>query len=150
MSQLERGGIDIHEDTTLVLGVDLNAMTHTAKKKRKKTWKPLTWNVYYEDFNARRIVIHNVFNHAGFYDDCRRAAKKYKDDKEQFAEAVRHSLMYYYWSKCEWEVILTSWPPHSDFHDEKIDVYDQVRLNWDRFIDYLWTNRGALNGHYAS
>jgi hypothetical protein len=31
-----------------------------------------------------------------------------------------------------------------NFRDEKIDVYDQVRLNWDVFIDWLWENRKEL------
>ena len=107
--------------------------------------KPLVWNVYTENFNERRIEIDNIFDHSGFYDDCVKAAKKYKE-KDTFAEEVRRSLMYYFWSKCEWEIVLTAWPPRDDFNDEKIDVYDQVRLNWDAFIDYLWDNRGALYG----
>ena len=49
--------------------------------------------------------------------------------------------MYYYWSKCEWEIILSAWPSRKDFNEEKIDVFDQINLNWDRFADYVWENR---------
>ena len=104
----------------------------------------LEWNVYVGNFNAKKIETHNVFRHARFVEDCRAAAKKFKDDKAAFAEEVRHSLMYYYWSKCEWEVIISHWPPAKGFDDSKVDVYSQVMLNWDRFIDYLWENRKEL------
>lgn len=104
----------------------------------------LEWNVYISEFNGRRIEKHNIFDHNGVMDDLRKAARKYREDKEAFAEEVRRSLMYYYWSKCEWEIILQHWPPRQDFRDEKIDVYDQVMLNWDHFIDYLWENRKEL------
>ena len=49
--------------------------------------------------------------------------------------------MYYFWSKCEWEIILSDWPPSDTFCKEKIDVFDQVMLNWDIFVDYIWNNR---------
>ena len=104
----------------------------------------LEWNVYVGNFNAKKIETHNVFHHTRFVEDCRAAAKKYKGDKAAFAEEVRHSLMYYYWSKCEWEVIISHWPPVQRFQSTKVDVYDQVMLNWDRFIDYLWENRKEL------
>ena len=104
----------------------------------------LEWNVYVGDFNAKKIETHNVFHHTRFVEDCRKAAKKFKDDKAAFAEEVRHSLMYYYWSKCEWEVIISHWPPVQRFQSTKVDVYSQVMLNWDRFVDYLWENRKEL------
>ena len=104
----------------------------------------LEWNVYVGNFNAKKIETHNVFRNTRFVEDCRAAAKKFKDDKAAFAEEVRHSLMYYYWSKCEWEVIISHWPPVQRFQSTKVDVYSQVMMNWDRFIDYLWENRKEL------
>ena len=103
----------------------------------------LTWNVYVGDFNNSRIVTDNVFDNSGVMEDLRKAVKKFPE-KEDFAEAVRKSLMYHYWSKCEWEIILSNWPPSERMREEKIDVYDQVRLNWPVFIDYLWENRKEL------
>lgn len=46
--------------------------------------------------------------------------------------------MYYFWSKCEWEIILSDFPPSDRFKKKKVDVYEQVMLNWDKFINYLW------------
>lgn len=111
----------------------------------------MEWNVYVGNFNSRKIEVHNVFNHLRFVRDLTKELKKIeKSDaseekkKDDFAEAMRKELMYYYWSKCEWEVIVSHWPQGKDDRDEKIDVYDQVRLNWDKFVDYVWANRKDL------
>lgn len=105
----------------------------------------LEWNVYVEDINGKRMCTHNIFDHYRFRSDCKKAAKKYGKDREQFEETVRRDLMYYYWSKCEWEIVLSPWVGNREsFREEKIDVYDQVKLNWDIFIDWLWNNRKEL------
>lgn len=104
----------------------------------------LEWYVYVGDFNSRRIEPKNIFEHWGFYKECQRSLKKHGESKEDFLEDVRGWLMYYFWSKCEWEIILNHWPPHDDKEAIKIDVYDQVKLNWDRFTEYLWENKTEL------
>ena len=104
----------------------------------------LTWNVYVGEFNERRIKVFNIFNHYYFYEDCLKNKRKNGKDKEKFLDELRRDLMYYYWSKCEWEIILQHWPPREDFHDEKIDVYKQVMINWDIFADYVWNNLKEL------
>lgn len=96
------------------------------------------WNVFIENFNRRRIEIFNIFKHISFKEDCDAAWKSYKNNFEEFAKDVKRSLMYYYWSKCEWEIVLSDFPPSALFNKEKVDVYKQVTINWDRFIDYLW------------
>lgn len=99
----------------------------------------MVWNVYVEDMNGKKIVKHNVFDHSRFMDDIKKAYKDYKDDYEKFCEAVKSNLMYYYWAKCEWEVIISDWPPSVREPVEiKVDVYDQVMMNWDKFIKYTW------------
>ena len=104
----------------------------------------LTWNVFIEDFSGKRIVMYNVFRHSGFLNGCRQALEQCGDDRPAFEEAVRRELMYYYWSKCEWEIILSAWPPRKHFNEEKIDVSDQVMMNWPQFTEYLWINRKEL------
>ena len=99
---------------------------------------PLEWNVFIGDFNSRRIRTHNVFDHGGVMTDLKKAARKYAKDKALFETEVRSSIMHWYWSKCEWEIVLQHWPPSENFRDEKIDVYDQLKLNWDKFVDYCW------------
>ena len=132
----------------------------------------LEWNVFVSDFNTDKIEVHNVFDHYRFMEDLIKINKKCKDNFNVFANEVKRSLMYYYWSKCEWEVVVTSFPPYINEKEllrlneerkeriekygrfirtdvdlitgKKIDVYDQVMLNWDNFITYLWNNRRLI------
>ena len=126
--------------------------------------KNLVWNVFHENFNARKIEIYNVFNHSSFYNNVIKLSRKNKDE---FAEQLKREAMYYFWSKCEMEVVITSWPPHIDAEEykrltqeynehiekrgneprilnvrptvgEKIDIYEQLMLNWDMFVEYTW------------
>lgn len=104
----------------------------------------LEWNVFLEDFNARKIVKYNVFRHTSFVRDCAKALAECGKNREAFEERLNRELHYYFWSKCEYEIILSDWPPRDDFEAEKVDVYDQIHLNWPIFTEYVWTNRGEL------
>jgi hypothetical protein len=105
----------------------------------------LTWNVYIGDSNAKTIKIHNVFNHGYFLECLKKAARKYKDtERDLFCEQMRKDLLYYYWSKCEWEVVIDHWPHWDKFNSEKVDVYSQVRMNWEPFCEYVWAHRAVL------
>lgn len=95
------------------------------------------WNVYYYDFTANEMKPYNVLS--GF-EKFVRDAQKYTIDKNEFAAKLKSEMMYHFWSKCEWEIVLTPWIGRKDGRGEKkIDVYDQLRLNWDHFVDYCWT-----------
>ena len=149
-----------------------------ATEAEKKAFKPykedkskLVWNVFNER-NGEVFPI-NIFEYNyKFLEDLLTAKKKYKDNFEEFANSIRDSLQYYYWSKCEYETIITSWPPYIENEEldrlnkekaerikesgkfyrtsvqlnvgHKIDIYTQVMMNWDRFIDYLWTNKHLI------
>ena len=112
----------------------------------------LEWNVFISNFNSGKIETHNIFNHYGIKEDFQKIVKKYiktlKDDgtfdKKAFADEIRRPLMYYYWSKCEWEIIIDHWPHCDRFREEKVDVYDQISLNWNVFVDYVWDHREEL------
>ena len=103
----------------------------------------LEWNAYYHNWNAKTIEPFNVFDHGGFLTDCKKNAKKNIHDYDAFCEQLKRSAMYYYWSKCEWETVIT---PLIDNGAEavKIDVYDQLKLNWDAFCKYTWEHGPEL------
>lgn len=159
--------------------------------------KKLVWNVYIEDFNARKIKTFNILNFSKLLDKLEKLRKEYKkglklissgqdyvfkdwrkdvefnkttllktsfDVKfrdEVLAEQLKRELMCHFWSRSEWEIILTSWPPYMTTEQikkikesvevqkyresvelevaEKIDVYDQILNNWEPFILYVWT-----------
>lgn len=132
----------------------------------------LVWNVYIDDFNSQEIQVHNVFDHYSFMQDLVEIKKKHEDSFLLFEKEVKSSLMYFYCSKCEWEVVITSWPPYINekeflrinlerterimrngtFIREsvnlvtgiKVDVYSQIMMNWTNFINYLWENRKLI------
>ena len=88
-------------------------------------------------------------------------------NRDEFAELLRCQVLYYYWAKTEWECIITDTNPQigrnelcrllSECYEQlpkgmptprhfcvnladsyKLDVYSQVMLNWEEFVDYVW------------
>lgn len=107
--------------------------------------KELKWNVYVHTWN-KGIESHNIFEHNGFYDKLYKLKKKYLKrssfDFETFMKEVKSWMMYYYWSKFEWEISIDE-PFLSEIKKScriKIDVYEQIRNNWDAFSEYLYNN----------
>ncbi len=112
--------------------------TDTVTKERDGTMRDMEWYVYVERWSSKQIEKYNIFYHDGFMNDVKKAYKLHKDNFEAFCDMVKRSLMYYFWSKCEWEVIISGWPQSDTFHDKKVDVYDQVMMNCDVFMKYVW------------
>lgn len=101
----------------------------------------MEWNVFYHDVNSGMIKPFNIFRHSGFAKDLQ-SAVKYSTDKERFSEALSQILKYYFWSKCEYEILMCPWPYHPERDNPvKIDVFRQIELNWSAFVDYVWINR---------
>lgn len=105
----------------------------------KKT-ENLVWNVYYHDENGQKISTFNVFQHGGFMGDVRKHLKKITE-KDLFAKELERSLFYYFASKCEWEILIYPWGGGRNTKEIKIDVYNQVKNNWDVFVDYVWDSK---------
>ena len=103
----------------------------------------LVWNVFREDVNHNKIYEFNVFNHHHFTEDCKKAFKSFRGNKDKVEEEIKRCLMYNYWCKCEHEIVITGFPP-SEKTSRKVDIYSQVVMNWDRFFDYLWENQNEL------
>lgn len=119
----------------------------------------LSWNVLFEDFNKREIVTYDIFKD-GYFEKIARDIKSRGFDKEYFAEEFRIKLMQQFWSRSEYEVVVTSWPPYVSKEEierlnnedvkyrtnvnlvvgRKIDIYEQLQMNWKQFIDYVWSN----------
>lgn len=160
--------------------------------KTRQSWTDITYRKgrYEAEFNPykedKTKLVWNVFNECNgeicplnifeynykFLEDLLIAKRKYKNKFEEFAEHVRKSLQYYYWSKSEYETVITTWPPYIESEElnrlnkekhereirnrpfyrdavnlttrHKIDIYTQIMMNWDRFIDYIWNNKHLL------
>ena len=98
------------------------------------------WNVFVEDFNGKEIKIFNVFHSHRFIDGCKKAVKQYKKDKDivKFEDEIRSWAIYSFAYKCEYEVLITGWIKQDA--QKKIDVYEQLKLNWDSFFKYIVDN----------
>lgn len=97
----------------------------------------------YVDSNSRSIETFNIFEHGSFREYVKKAARKVQS-KEEFAMQLRREVMYYFWSKCEWEVLISPWVGGNDDEEIKVDVAWQIMNNWDVFVDYTWNNRKKL------
>lgn len=126
----------------------------------------MVWNVYCEDFNCNTIIKYNIFDHSSFAKDVEKLLKE-DISKDEFAKNMRRSLFYYFGSKTEYETVITSWPVHIDKTEldklnteyeeynnkwshypykinvapevgKKVSVYDQVMMNWEPFVEYVW------------
>ena len=56
--------------------------------------------------------------------------------KEALDEILESDARYYFWSKCEYEMIIHGWPKQNN--NQKVDVYKQLMLNWSIFLDFFW------------
>lgn len=115
------------------------------RKLKYTSNKNLTWNVYVYNFNKRCIETRNILGKDSVIisNVLEKAKSEYKEnvpDYDKFKEEVRNIVMYYYWAKCEWEVIISAWPPNENAKEEKVDVYSQVMLNFDVFYNYIYNN----------
>ena len=101
----------------------------------------MEWNVYYHDPNKQEIRPLNIFNHSRFNNDVQEHLKKCKD-KGEFAEKLQTELMYNFWCKSEYEILICPWCFRKREDEEiKVDIYSQVMLNWERFLDYVWNSK---------
>ena len=126
----------------------------------------MKWNVILQNPPSNNLGIYNVFDYYSFRNDVKELfIKQY--DKEKFIDELDLIAHYHFSEKVEWETIFTTWPPYIDKeeierivtdyhikrkpgaplpdrldvrpdHMRKIDVYDQLKVNWHRFSDYVW------------
>lgn len=99
----------------------------------------IEWYVYYHDFNHDKLIKWNIFNNWVFKEAVEKLIKDKNITKKEFSEQIKGQLMYRFWSKCEYEIVISSLHFSSKHGvEEKIDIYDQVMLNFDKFVNYLW------------
>lgn len=100
----------------------------------------MEWYVYRHDTNKGKIIKYNVVN-TGVIDHLIKMLNQIKEEKghwnyDDFKEAAKQIYRYYYWSKSEHEIVIKEWVGKET--EEKIDVFDQLMLNWDIFVDHLY------------
>lgn len=134
--------------------------------KKKEEFK-MKWTVFLQDSQTGKFKPYNIFEHLEFRLSMENLFKK-QYPKERFLNELEQEIHYFFWAKIEWEIFITIWPPYidakeisriiSEYHINrtpeqrlperidvnvtkwyKIDVYNQLQANWERFADYMWT-----------
>ena len=93
------------------------------------------FNVIIEDVNSREFIPYDVIPHLV---QCYYEARE-TDDRpgtfEEFKTFIKQRSMYMWWARCEYEIVLQSWPT-GDI-EKKIDVHQQVMMNIDIIAEIL-------------
>ena len=96
------------------------------------------WTAMYYNCNAKRFESYNVLD---YREDFVKKLKKKVTSKEEFTQKMKSELIYSFWSKCEWEVILTNkdgriiMSPWVGPEDITLDVTDREDFNWVDFFN---------------
>ena len=103
----------------------------------KKSDTDFKWNVWIWDFNHDKLEQYDVV--PMLLRELKSLRKKdFPMDKKSMNKELKSWERYHFWSKCEYEMIVHGWPEQKN--DEKVDVYNQLMLNWDTFSDVFWKN----------
>lgn len=103
----------------------------------------MEWYVLNYNFNLKKIEPINIFSYGNFLKDIKEIYKEYierKEDIEFFENKINSELLYYFWSKREYEISVGDLFEKDLEKYEKIDVYYQVKMNFKAFIEYLLNN----------
>ena len=125
----------------------------------------MEWNVYCVNMNTQKIETLNVFNHYGFWEDIKKICREFYYTKTTFAKEIKKSAVYFFWCRFESETVITTFPPQITPEEldrliaidkkaysydvnlktaSKIDIYCQLNLNWNHFIEYIWNNKEKI------
>ena len=101
-------------------------------KRNIKPYKVISW-----DFNSDNIDYYDIMP---FLIDSYKKIKKNKPKTfDEIKEFIINESRYRFWSRCEYEVIITGWPKQK--REVKIDIFNQIMENIDvittHFISYL-------------
>lgn len=106
--------------------------------------KNLVWNIYHHNFNADKIEVYNVVGGKYFFDKLKKMMKKHRD-KTDFAKALKGEMMYHFWSRTEWElvieitednrILLSPWCGCREPEKVRIDVTNDTSFDWRGFAE---------------
>ena len=109
----------------------------------KREFKPFTWKVKNYLINENKIFDYDVLK---YREDMVKKLKKKCSTKDEFSEEMRREMMYQYWSRCEYEVIievdennriwLCPWVGCRNQESVKIDVTDDNDFDWNAFAKH--------------
>lgn len=100
--------------------------------------KHIPFNVINFELNSKEFESYDVMPYLiGCYKNVKRK-KECPKTFEDFKKFVESKSMYMYWSRCEYEIILSDWPCQG-IH-KKIDIHEQLMMNIDTVTNILMAN----------
>ena len=97
----------------------------------------MKWNVLLKDSESAKFKPYNIFDYDVFRLSIEELFKK-QYPKDRFLLELEHETDYFFRAQIEWEMIFP--PINASKHGKynaltwfKIDVYEQLRVNWERF-----------------
>lgn len=94
------------------------------------------YNVYYHSFNNDEIKPFNVLREDGYIMSRIIEYRKRDMSREEFDIELDIDCFRMYCSRCEYEVVISAWVGGKA--EEKVDVYGQLRMNWNVFSEICW------------
>lgn len=96
-------------------------------------FKVINW-----DTNSDRLVHYDVMPY--IYSEFEKYRKRNKlaiknVTFEELKKFINDTAKYRYWSRCEYEVIVTGWPVSKNTY--KLDVYEQIKMNLDNITQLM-------------
>ena len=100
------------------------------------------FNAIVYDINREKFVSYDIMP---YLRDSYQKLKKIDRPKtyDEIKKFVDSELMYQFWSRCEYEIIVSDWPPSGV--TKKIDVYWQCKMNLDLITRLLIEDLGIKN-----
>ena len=95
----------------------------------------LEWNVLLHDFNKDEIKKYNIFGEKSPEEIAQLIKRNKIDNYADFKEKMKAEFMYHYWSKSEYEIIVSGFC--KDAKEYKIDIWRQIEMNFDRVLEYI-------------
>ena len=118
----------------------------------KQEFKPMSWKVKNYSINNNEILDYDVLE---YREPQIKQLKKKCATKEEFAEMMRREMMWQYWSRCEYEVIisiddddriwLSPWVGCRDPENTKVDVTDDIDFDWRGFAEHHISQQRYVN-----
>lgn len=89
----------------------------------------MKYNVILWDINKREFIPYDIFPY--LRKEYQRAIEREEEPKtfDEFKEFIRKESMYMWWSRCQYEILLSDWPCQTTI--KKIDVHYQIMMNID-------------------
>ena len=136
------------------------------KRKQLASFKVMTFNFnknVVEFYDIIPTFVNEIKNRKPYKSGEFDVYKHKPRTKQEVKDLVNRLGHYFYWSKCEWEIVVSSWPTsydkekfdswvkNTDFskdftwwdipdfrnNEQKIDVWSQIEANIDLIVDIL-------------